>query len=56
MVVLDSPNGWHVVVDRFNIEDIKEQLELMEEVEVKDNALTVVYFNKEEEVDEKYSE
>lgn len=56
MVVLDSPNGWHVVVDRFNIEDIKEKLESMEEVEVKDNALTVVYFNKEEEVDEKYNE
>ena len=56
MVVLDSPNGWHVVVDRFNLEDIREKLDLMEDVEVKDNALTVVYFNKEEEVDEKYSE
>lgn len=55
MVVLDSPNGWHVVVDRFNLEDIREKLDLMEDVEVKDNALTVVYFNKEEKVDEEYS-
>lgn len=55
MVVLDSPNGWHVVVDRFNIEDIREKLDLMEDVEVKDNALTVVYFNREEKVDEEYS-
>lgn len=52
MVVLDSPNGWHVVVDRFNLEDIREKLDLMEDVEVKDNALTVVYFNREEKVDE----
>ncbi len=55
MVVLDSPNGWHVVVDRFNLEDIREKLDLMEDVEVKDNALTVVYFNREEKVDEEYS-
>lgn len=55
MVVLDSPNGWHVVVDRFNLEDIREKLNSMEDVEVKDNALTVVYFNKEEKVDEEYS-
>ena len=45
VTVLDSPNGWHVVVDRFDVSNIRELIENMGNVDIKDNAMTVVYFS-----------
>ena len=46
--ILRSPNGWHVVTNRFNRDLISIT---NENIDVKENALTIVYFNKEEEVE-----
>ena len=46
--ILPSPNGWHVVTNRFNRDLISIT---NENIDVKENALTIVYFNKEEEVE-----
>jgi hypothetical protein len=47
LYVLNSPNGWHVITDKFNQDLIPKQILEDEEIDVKENALTIVYFNKE---------
>ena len=46
--ILRSPNGWHVITNRFNRDLISIT---NENIDIKENALTIVYFNKEEEVE-----
>lgn len=44
LYVFESPNGWHVVTNRFNQESIPQKLKDDEVVDIKENAMTVVYF------------
>jgi hypothetical protein len=42
---LKSPNGWHVITNRFNKENIPKSILEDTEIDIKENAMTVVYFN-----------
>ena len=46
LYVLHSPNGWHVITNKFNQDLIPKEILEDEEVDIKENALTVVYYNK----------
>ena len=48
LYILKSPNGWHVISDRFNKDLIPQELKQDENIDIKENALTIVYYNKEE--------